>query len=108
MFKLFAKYLFIVSWKLRSIYAAFIGIFVAGAAMIAYLEKLSFGDALYFSFVTGLTVGYGDISPESVFGRVIALLLALTGMLLTGVMVATAVEVVKRAFDNHSRSSGAD
>ncbi len=102
MFKLFVKYFLRVTWRLKSIYAAFLAFFVLGALAVSHFEKLSFGDALYFSFVTGLTVGYGDISPQTVIGRFIAIFLALVGMMLTGVMVATAVQVVKYSFEKHS------
>jgi len=53
---------------------------VVDAAAIAYLEKLSFADALYFTFVTGLTIGYGDIAPVMLAGRVVAILTALLGI----------------------------
>lgn len=99
MFKLFVKYFARVTWQLRSIYMSFIGIFFIGALAISYIEKLSFGDALYFTLVTGMTVGYGDISPQTIIGRFIALSLALVGMMLTGVMVATTVQVVKYSFE---------
>ena len=101
MFKLFVRYFVRITWKLRSIYFSFIGFFLLGAAAIAYAEKLSYGDALYFTLVTGLTVGYGDISPQTITGRVIALVLALIGMMLTGVLVATTVQVVKYVFEKH-------
>ena len=99
MFKLFVKYFARVTWQLRSIYMSFIGIFFIGALAISYIEKLSFGDALYFTLVTGMTVGYGDISPQTIIGRFIALSLALVDMMLTGVMVATTVQVVKYSFE---------
>jgi voltage-gated potassium channel len=100
-FGVFLKNFMAVNWQLRSIYLAFLAIFVGGAAAISWLENLPFDDALYFSFVTGLTVGYGDISPATGLGRIVALLLALVGMMLTGVLVAVAVEVVKRVFSSH-------
>jgi voltage-gated potassium channel len=92
-----------VTWKLKPIYASFLAIFLLGALAISYYEKLSYGDALYFTFVTALTVGYGDISPQSVIGRFIAIFLALVGLTLTGVMVASAVQVVKYSFEKHER-----
>ena len=78
---------------------SFIGIFLLGALAISYIEKLPYGDALYFTLVTGMTVGYGDISPQTLIGRGIALSLALVGMLHTAVMVATTVQVVKYSFE---------
>ena len=99
MFKLFLRYFARVTWQLKSIYLSFIGLFFLGALAISHTEKLSYGDALYFTLVTGMTVGYGDISPQTIVGRIIALCLALIGMMLTGVMVATTVQVVKYSFE---------
>ncbi len=44
----------------------------------------TFGDALYWSFVTATTVGYGDIAPVTAEGRVLAGLLAFLGIGLLG------------------------
>jgi voltage-gated potassium channel len=72
---------------------------MTGAVIITATEKVSFGKAVYFSFITGLTVGYGDIVPGTAIGRVISVLLGLTGILFTGVVVAVAVEAVRRAVE---------
>jgi hypothetical protein len=32
--------------------------------LIGFVEGWSVGDALYFTFITGLTIGYGDIVPR--------------------------------------------
>jgi voltage-gated potassium channel len=39
-----------------------------------------FGDALWWAITTVTTVGYGDITPTSPEGRLIAVVLMLTGM----------------------------
>jgi voltage-gated potassium channel len=44
----------------------------------------SFGDALYWSFVTATTVGYGDVTPVTSEGRVIAGLVIFLGIGLVG------------------------
>lgn len=49
----------------------------------------SFGDALWWSFVTVTTVGYGDISPTTVIGRVIACLLMFSGIGFLGILTST-------------------
>lgn len=36
------------------------------------VEHRSFGDSLWWGWVTGFTVGYGDISPVTLLGRLIA------------------------------------
>jgi hypothetical protein len=38
-----------------------VALVVAGAGVVTLVEKMPFGDTLYFAFVTGLTIGYGDI-----------------------------------------------
>ena len=52
----------------------------------------SFQDAIWWSFVTSTTVGYGDISPSTHFGRFIAALLMLTGIGTIG-MVTSSISV---------------
>jgi hypothetical protein len=47
--------------------------------------------ALYFSFVTLSTVGYGDITPLSNAARILAILESTTGMLYVGVLIARLV-----------------
>ncbi len=48
-------------------------------------------DYLYFSFVTLTTLGYGDLTPASDAGRVIAMLLAVTGQLYIAILIAMLV-----------------
>lgn len=48
-----------------------------------------FGDALWWSFATVTTVGYGDRFPVTTTGRVVAAGLMLTGIALLGVITAT-------------------
>lgn len=49
----------------------------------------NFGQALWWTFVTITTVGYGDYSPITGTGRVIAFVLMLGGIALIGVVTAT-------------------
>jgi voltage-gated potassium channel len=52
---------------------------------------VSLGDALYWAVVTIATVGYGDMVPVTTFGRVLAVLLMISGILIVGVTTATVV-----------------
>ncbi|GAB3618569.1 hypothetical protein GCM10027416_31260 [Okibacterium endophyticum] len=50
---------------------------------------VDFSDALWWAFVTITTVGYGDYSPVTMEGRLIAVGLMLGGIALLGVVTAT-------------------
>ena len=63
-------------------------ILLAAVAM-TYFEHMSFHDALWWSFVTATTVGYGDLSPASGIGRIIACCLMLVGIGLIGSLTST-------------------
>ncbi|TMC55651.1 MAG: two pore domain potassium channel family protein [Chloroflexi bacterium] len=48
----------------------------------------SFGDALYWVFITATTVGYGDITPVTPAGRILAGVLIFLGIGLVGILSA--------------------
>ena len=90
---------FRMSWHVRSVYLSQLVLVLAGAVTIAATEKIPIGDAIYFAFVTGLTIGYGDIVAHSVAGRVVSVLLGIVGILFTGLIVAVAVHAVRDAWE---------
>ena len=100
----FIRYFFHVSWLLGSVYLMLFALIGAGAVTIAAVEKMPIGEALYFSLITALTIGYGDIAPATTTGRVVAVLLGLVGVVFTGLVVAGAVHAVTQAWtDMHRR-----
>lgn len=60
-----------------------------GGVTIHFVEGMSFADGLWWSFVTATTVGYGDISPVSSYGRIVAAILMLVGIGLIGSLTST-------------------
>lgn len=56
---------------------------------ISKVEHMPFTDALWWSFVTATTVGYGDLSPTTDVGRIIAALLMLVGIGLIGSLTSS-------------------
>lgn len=62
---------------------------LASSIAMSYLEGKTFGDALWWSIVTTTTVGYGDISPATPAGRVIAVILMIFGIGLIGMLTGT-------------------
>ena len=98
------KYLYFV----RHVLLALLVLLLLGAVAIAYLEDLGFGDSIYFAFITGLTVGYGDIEPVTAMGRVVSIAIALVGLLFTGITVAVATRALADAvkdFEEQDQSS---
>lgn len=83
-----------ILWHVRSVNLALAACVTVGAAMIAHFEKLPFADALYFALITGLTVGYGDIAPQTAGGRITAVLIATVGVIFSGLIVAAALRAV--------------
>lgn len=67
--------------------------------------------ALYFSFVTLSTVGYGDITPVSNVARMLAMLEAATGVFYVAILVARLVSLYSAAelvaLENPSPAAGA-
>lgn len=54
-----------------------------------YFENMKFADSIWWAFVTATTVGYGDLSPSTNAGRIIASLLMLIGIGLIGSLTST-------------------
>ncbi len=79
----------------------FLVIVVLLGLVVGRLEAWNRFDALYWAFITALTVGYGDIRPLKRSSRILSIVIALHGILLTGLLVAVTVEVSSRAFEIH-------
>jgi fatty acid desaturase len=58
---------FHVTWPVLS---AILGIQLALGLLTGFVEGWSLGDTGYFTFITGLTIGYGDFVPRQTLTRV--------------------------------------
>ena len=74
-----------------------LGIIVALGIVIGLLEDWTLLDAVYFAFVSGLTIGYGDLVPKQPLSRVLAIVIGLTGVLLVGLIVAIGVRALEHS-----------
>ena len=75
-------------------------ILIAMCALIAgRIEGWGHIDSLYYGFVTATTVGFGDIRPTRGKCKVIAIVIAFLGLMMTGMIVALAVEAMTVAHD---------
>ena len=83
-----------LTWPVLS---TILAIQLALGLLIGFLEDWSVGDALYFTFVTGLTIGYGDIVPRQALARALAIGIGISGLFLTGVIAGIAVYAMRTA-----------
>ena len=66
--------------QLRYMFLLPVVVLIIGTAGFMILEKLSFLDAVYFTIVTISTVGYGDLSPTTDFGKGFSIFLIIIGI----------------------------
>jgi hypothetical protein len=85
-----------IVWPILSGLLAFI---VALGLIIGVREGWSVQESVYFSFVTGLTVGYGDLAPKSFLSRVLAILIGVCGVIVSALVAAVAVEALRGLLD---------
>ncbi len=82
-------------------------VFLAGLAMLDAERSapgasiVTFGNALWWAVVTMTTVGYGDYTPVTITGRLIATGMMIAGIALLGTVTATLASwLVQRIADN--------
>jgi len=95
---------FVMCWHVHVIFLAFLAIILLGAGAIAVYENMPLGEAIYFSFITGLTIGYGDIVAHTTAGRFVCVALGFAGILFSGLVVAITVRAVQNALEELEKS----
>lgn len=81
---------------------AFLFLLISAAGLVVgRIEKLSILDSIYYALITATTVGYGDIRPKHKFSKLIAVFIALVGLVTTGIIVTVGVLATQEAFDRH-------
>jgi voltage-gated potassium channel len=70
--------------------------------VVGRLETWSRFDAVYWAFITATTVGYGDFRPLRRFSRIISILIAFVGVILTGILIALAVNAASLSLKDSS------
>lgn len=67
----------------------------------------NFGDALWWACVTIATVGYGDLYPVTIMGRLLSVLLMVGGIAIVGVASATVISILNERLSHakHDRAA---
>lgn len=90
-----------VVWPILSV---LLGLMVALGAAVGVIEGWPLRDALYFTFVSGLTIGYGDLVPKTLIARTLAIAIGITGVLLTSLIAAIGVQALLAASREERKS----
>lgn len=80
--------------RIREVIVTLIVLICAGGFGVSRLEGLRLGDGFYFAFITALSVGYGDITPQTTLGKILSVAIGLVGMLFVGITVAVATRAL--------------
>jgi len=83
-----------VVWPMLS---GLLGMIVALGGVAGWVEGWSVQESVYFSFVSGLTIGYGDFAPKTLLGRALAIGIGVCGILVTALVAAVAVKALTDA-----------
>ena len=77
-----------------------VGLFLlifGGGLLISRFDKMPLEDAIYCAFSTAFKAGFGNLTPKSRGGKIIAICIAFLGIVLAGVFVAIAVKSLEIA-----------
>ena len=69
--------------------------------IFAWAEDQTLGNAIYFTLITGMTVGYGDITPATPIGKAASVAIAIVGVITAGIYVAIATRAVAISIRRH-------
>ena len=81
------------------------GLIVIGALAISYFDKKPIADTLYLAFITSLTVGYGDIAPQTGPSKIIAVAIGFEGIIFTGLVVAASLRALEMTIDDQKKEN---
>lgn len=82
------------------IFSLLLGLVVVLGLLIARIEGWRLFEGVYFAFVTGLTVGYGDLVPKRGISRVLAIAIGFHGVMLTALFAAITVRALQAAMQD--------
>ena len=86
-----------VVWPVLS---GLLAVIVGLGVLIGRLEGWKLHEGIYFAFVSGLTIGYGDFSPKTLLTRMLAIVIGICGLLLTALVAAVAVKSLTNATED--------
>ena len=83
-----------IVWPILSVLFVLI---IALGLVVGLVEGWSVQESIYFAFVSGLTIGYGDLAPKLLLARALAIAIGVCGVLVTALVAAIAVKALTAA-----------
>lgn len=102
-FRIFLRFFVQYIWLIRHVIFSLLVLVIIGAIVLAIVEGISIGDSLYLSFITAFTIGYGDIAPVTIIGRVLSVFIGLIGILFTGLTVAVSTRALVSTLEEEKK-----
>lgn len=87
-----------VVWPIIS---ALLTLIVALGITVGMLEGWSIDESIYFAFVSGMTIGFGDFAPTGLLTRALTITIGFCGLLLTALLAAVAVKALAVITQDH-------
>ena len=91
----FSQKLFFV----RGVLLTLLLVLLAFALITAKVDDIALTEALYLVFITALTVGFGDVTPNSGAVRFISVLTGFVGVIFVGLIVAVSIRALELAVE---------
>ena len=97
-----------IAASVRAVLVALLLLIVAGGWLLYRVESMSFWDGQYLAFVTALTIGYGDITPDTPLGKVTSIVLGVIGMVVMGLVVGIASVALRQVMERKKAMESRD
>ncbi len=97
----FFKLLSWLIYLMAPLLAGFLLLIVVLGQVVTRLENWTVFDGVYWSFITAGTVGYGDFRPSKKISKILSIIIAIVGMMVTGLIISLTLTSATIAFENH-------
>jgi len=101
---IFVRYFLKYLWLVRHVTLSLLALVILGALLMSIVEGISIGNSMYLSFITAFTIGYGDITPVTTIGRVLSVIIALIGIIFTGLVIAIATRALATTIEEEKKN----
>lgn len=91
-----------IPYRMQIYLTIFLAVLVFGIAGLVLIEGFSPVDAIYFLIVTIATVGYGDLHPSTVAGKILVMIIILAGV---GCFIGIAANSIEGILEEQERKA---